>query len=252
MRRLIINADDLGYDPAVDAGLLRAMREGVVRSTTLMVNTPFSAEAARAARGLPVGLHLNLARWRPLSPDFPLSLLSDGAFDEGQAEALPQAVVEAETRAQLARAEQLLERAPTHLDVHKHLHRHGNVLLGIAAVAREKSLPVRALDAPMRAALLARGVLTPDHFLGEAGGEAYWTLPRFLEALAALEPGTTELMCHPGEPPSRVVSGYGAQRKVELETFTSAVARLALARAGIALCDFSALRPQPGLGASSR
>ena len=252
MRRLIINADDLGYDPSVDAGLLRAMHRGVVRSATLMVNTPYSADAARAARGLSVGLHLNLARWRPLSPDFPHSFLSDGAFDERQAGALPQAVVEAETRAQLARAEQLLERPPTHLDVHKHLHRNANVLLGIAAVAREKSLPVRALDAPMRAGLRARGVLTPDHFLGEAGSEAYWTLPRFLEALQALEPGTTELMCHPGEPPSRVVSGYGAQRQVELETFTSAEAQVALARAGVALCDFSALAPHPGVGASSR
>ncbi|HXX29255.1 MAG TPA: ChbG/HpnK family deacetylase, partial [Myxococcaceae bacterium] len=49
MRHLIINADDLGYDPAVDRGLLRAMREGVVSSATLMVNTAFSREAARAA-----------------------------------------------------------------------------------------------------------------------------------------------------------------------------------------------------------
>jgi predicted glycoside hydrolase/deacetylase ChbG (UPF0249 family) len=252
VRRLIINADDLGYDPAVDAGLLRAMRRGVVRSATLMVNTPFSADAAQAAGGLAVGLHLNLARWRPVSPDFPLSLLVDGAFDEGRAGTLPQAAVEAETRAQLARAEQLLGRPPTHLDVHKHLHRNTNVLLGIAAVAREKSLPVRALDAPMRAALRAQGVATPDHFCGEAGSEAYWTLPRFLAALQALEPGTTELMCHPGEPPSQVASGYGVQRRVELETFTSPLAHEALARVGIALCDFSALAPHPAVGASSR
>jgi chitin disaccharide deacetylase len=138
------------------------------------------------------------------------------------------------------------------LDVHKHLHRYANVLLGIATVAQEKSLPVRALDAPMRASLQARGVVTPDHFLGEAGAEAYWTLPRFFEAVLALEPGITELMCHPGEPPSQVVSGYGVQRRVELETFTSPEAAGALARAGVALCDFSALASHPGVGASAR
>lgn len=254
VRQLIINADDLGYDPAVDRGLLRAMRTGLVSSATLMVNAPTSAEAAGAARGLAVGLHLNLARWRPVGARFPPSLLVDGAFVEGRAATLPGEVVEAETRAQLARAETLLGRRPTHLDVHKHLHRHASVLSGVAEVAREAGLPVRALDAGMRAALQAKGVATTQHFVGEAGAEAYWTLARFLEALEALQPGTTEWMCHPGEPPSHLVSGYGAQRAVELATFTSAQARLALERTDVVLCNFETVggRPQPGAGSSTR
>src|SRR5437762_1207638 len=77
-RLLIINADDLGYDPAVTDGILRAMTEGLVTSTTLMVNTPHSAEAAARVRPLAVGLHLNLARWQPLSPAIPVSLLGRG------------------------------------------------------------------------------------------------------------------------------------------------------------------------------
>jgi chitin disaccharide deacetylase len=234
MRRLIINADDLGYDPAVDRGLLRAMRTGLVTSATLMVNTPYSAEAAKAARGLAVGLHLNLSRGRPVSPAWPPSLLGDGAFLETQAPALPQNAVE---------AEQLLGRRPTHLDVHKHLHRHAAVLAGVAHVAQEHSLPVRALDAAMRAALRGWGVATTDFFVGEAGTLAYWTLPRFLFALQALQEGTTELMCHPGEPPSAVVSGYALQRQVELETLTAPEAREALGRAGVVLCDFGVLAP---------
>lgn len=252
MKRLIINADDLGYDPAVDRGLLRAMRTGVVTSATLMVNTPYSAEAAKAAQGLAVGLHLNLARGRPVSAAFAPSLLSDGAFVEARAPSLPEEAVEAETRAQLALAEELLGRRPTHLDVHKHLHRHAPVLAGVAHVAKEQALPVRALDAAMRAALQRRGVLTSDFFVGEAGREAYWTLSRFLAALEALQEGTTELMCHPGEPPSEVVSGYALQRRVELETLTSPEARAALGRAGVVLCDFSVLLAQAEGGPSSR
>jgi predicted glycoside hydrolase/deacetylase ChbG (UPF0249 family) len=243
MRRLIINADDLGYDPAVDRGLLRAMRTGLVTSATLMVNTPSSLEAARAAEGLHVGLHLNLARWSPVGSGFPEEFLSGKAFLEARAGSLPEAVVAEETRAQLARAEALLGRRPTHLDVHKHLHRAPNVLRGVAEVARAEGLPVRALDARMRATLRAQGVATTEHFVGEAGNEAYWTLARFLAALAALEPGTTELMCHPGEPPSQVTSGYGQQRLVELDTFTSALARAALLRTDVELSDFSALAP---------
>ncbi len=253
MRQLIINADDLGYDPAVDRGLLRAMRKGLVSSATLMVNSPRSAEAAEAARGLAVGLHLNLARFCPVSPDFPPGLLKEGAFVEARAASLPSEAVESETRAQLARAEQLLGRRPTHLDVHKHLHRHAAVLAGVAAVAREVSLPVRAVDGEMRAALRASGVATTECFVGEAGALPYWTLVRFLDALQALEPGTTEWMCHPGEPPSQVVSGYGWQREVELLTFTSPEARAALERTDVVLCSFAVLgNRQPGPGSSTR
>ena len=252
-RRLIINADDLGYDPAVDAGLLRTMRQGVVTSATLLVNTPFSRAAAEAAYGLPVGLHLNLARGRPVSPDFPEEFLQEGAFAESLASRLPPWVVEAETKAQLALAEELLGRPVTHLDVHKHLHRQAAVLAGLVAVAAVSRLPVRALDGPMRRTLQAHGLPRPDSFLGEAGSEAYWTLPRFLAAVQGLEPGTSEWMCHPGEPPSQVQSGYAAQRAVELATFTSPEARAALQSAGVELVDFRALSsPQPGAASSSR
>ena len=244
---LIINADDLGYDPAVTRGILQAMREGVVSSTTLMVNLAHSAPAARDARGLAVGLHLNLARGRPTWARFPAALLEDGALSEARAGALPAEVVEAETLAQLAQLEALVGQAATHVDVHKHLHRHPQVLEGLAAAARERGLPVRSLDAPMREALAARGVATNDAFLGDAGAEAYWT-PERLEAELARLPahGVVELMCHPGYRPRTLASGYGAQREVELATFLSPRARQALARAGCVPTDFRVLHGRAG------
>ena len=45
-RRLIVNADDLGYDPAVSEGIVLAMRSGVVTSSTLMVNLPHRVPSA--------------------------------------------------------------------------------------------------------------------------------------------------------------------------------------------------------------
>jgi predicted glycoside hydrolase/deacetylase ChbG (UPF0249 family) len=246
MKQLIVNADDLGYDPAVDRGLLRALREGVVTSATLMVNTPFSADAAREARDLAVGLHLNLARGRPVSGRFPPALLEEGAFAEHRAATLPPEVVEEEARAQLELAGQLLGRSPTHLDVHKHLHRYSSVLEGVARAAKAAALPVRAIDAGMRAVLRTHGVPTTEHFIGEAGAEPWWTLPRFLAAVDALEHGTTELMCHPGEVPSHVRSGYSTQREVELLTVLAPEARAALERAGVVLADFRALHQGAG------
>lgn len=241
-RRLIINADDLGYDPAVSEGIVLAMRSGVVTSTTLMVNLPHSAHGATLARGLAVGLHLNLSRGAPLSPRFPPGLLRTGSFDEGRVGALPPEVVAEEAEAQLVRAEALLGRPPTHLDVHRHLHRAPAVLEGLCHAAAGRGLPVRALDGPMRAKVRAAGIRAPDHFVGEAGGEAYWTETRFLETVTRLAEGTTELMCHPGYPPRETRTSYGLQRAVELATLTSATARRALERAGVALGSFADLR----------
>jgi len=241
-RRLIINADDLGYDPAVTDGILRAMTEGVVTSTTLMVNTPHSTEAAARARPLSVGLHLNLARWKPLSSAIPVTLLGRaGDFVEANAPGLPVEAVKAEALAQLAEAERLLGRLPTHVDVHKHLHTYPNILEGAAAAARERGLPVRSIDAGMRSALERTQVRTPAHFIGEAGHEAYWTLERFRRELEQLPDGVTELMCHPGLAPTHVASGYSQQREVELQTFLHPGARAIVERLDIQLTDFRAV-----------
>ncbi len=43
---IIVTADDLGISPGVTAGILEAHRDGVVRSTSLLVTFPASQEAA--------------------------------------------------------------------------------------------------------------------------------------------------------------------------------------------------------------
>ncbi|MBL8949335.1 MAG: ChbG/HpnK family deacetylase [Myxococcaceae bacterium] len=224
-RALIINADDLGYEPEVTRGIIEAMREGVVSSTTFMVNGPHSAAAAAAAKGLPVGLHLNLARWAKLS--------AKGEWDEAQAAALDAGGAAKETHAQLERFQKLMGRPPTHVDVHKHLHRHAAVLEGVAKAAAQHRLPVRSIDKAMRGALRKLKAATNDHFIGDAvaGGPAYWSLEQLERSLEQLpKSGVIELMCHPGHAPRLIESGYGAQREVELATFTSPSARAWLER----------------------
>src|SRR4051794_23839598 len=108
MRKLILNADDLGYDPAVTRGILESMRNGVGTSATLMVNLPNSRDAAQAAWGLAIGLHLNLARGAPAWSGFPATLLDRGGFVEARAASLPADAVERETLAQLDLAGSLL------------------------------------------------------------------------------------------------------------------------------------------------
>ena len=68
-KRLIINADDLGFSPGVNRGIFRACRECILTSATLAVNMPCAEEAAGeslAISGLGVGIHLNVVRGCPL------------------------------------------------------------------------------------------------------------------------------------------------------------------------------------------
>ncbi len=60
-RRLIVNADDFGASSAVNQAVVRAHREGILTTASLMVNEPGAEEAVALARENPrlgVGLHL--------------------------------------------------------------------------------------------------------------------------------------------------------------------------------------------------
>src|SRR5580658_10488040 len=62
-RRLVVNADDFGLSPSVNQAVVRAYREGILTSASLMVNEPGFDEAVQLARENPklgVGLHLTL------------------------------------------------------------------------------------------------------------------------------------------------------------------------------------------------
>ena len=62
-RRLIVNADDFGRSSSINQAVIRAHREGILTSASLMVNEPAFEEAVALARqnpGLGVGLHLTL------------------------------------------------------------------------------------------------------------------------------------------------------------------------------------------------
>jgi predicted glycoside hydrolase/deacetylase ChbG (UPF0249 family) len=219
VRLLIVNADDLGYDPEIDRGIFEAHARGIVTSTTAMVGTPWAATALRAApAGLGVGLHA------VLDP------------------ALATAQVERALREQLARFEDLRGAPPTHLDGHKHAHAEPAALEAFVRVARERSLPVRAIDGASRATLRAGGVLATDRFIGDAALRPAWTEERLAAAIEALGEGTAELMAHPGYRPSHARTSFGVEREAELAALCATAVRRAVERAGVRLGDYGALR----------
>lgn len=70
-RRLVVNADDFGRSRSINEAVIRAHREGILTSASLMVNEPACAEAVSLARENPklgVGLHLTLLMGRSALP----------------------------------------------------------------------------------------------------------------------------------------------------------------------------------------
>jgi hopanoid biosynthesis associated protein HpnK len=71
IRRLIVNADDFGRSHSINQAVIRAHREGILTTASLMVNEPGFDEAVALARENPklgVGLHLSLACGRSALP----------------------------------------------------------------------------------------------------------------------------------------------------------------------------------------
>jgi hopanoid biosynthesis associated protein HpnK len=71
VRRLIVNADDFGLSHSVNEAVVRAHREGILNSASLMVNEAGFDEAVKLARENPklgVGLHITLLQGHSALP----------------------------------------------------------------------------------------------------------------------------------------------------------------------------------------
>lgn len=251
MRRLIVSADDLGYSAGIDAGILRAHREGIVTAATLMTNAPGAVRAAllvRDAPALDVGVHLVLTYARPVcDPATVPSLVgADGAFVRpcdlvGTARARTEDVLR-EYRAQYARGRELLGRHPSHVDTHHWVQSEPAIFDAYRALARETGAAARSLDAAERVGLRAAGVRTPDRFRRDFYGQAtdLAALLAVLGSIAAEGDAVTELMSHPGEPDAELArrSSYAGQRSRELASLIDPAARARVDQLGLVLSTF--------------
>ncbi|AIS61462.1 carbohydrate deacetylase [Listeria ivanovii] len=81
--KIIFNADDFGISPGAVYGILDSYKRGVVKSTTLLANSPafdLAVEVAKENPGLDIGAHLTLTFGRPILQGLETLTDDDGRF----------------------------------------------------------------------------------------------------------------------------------------------------------------------------
>ncbi len=278
-KQLIVNADDFGFTPDVNQGIVEAHRRGILTATTLMANGAAFDDAVRLARETPsldIGCHLVLISGK--------SLLTGRAYPL-TVPRLAAALARREIRPYeelKAQVEYILDAGirPTHLDTHKHTHLAPPVLDAVARIAEEFGIHWvrRPFDFPMNAlrrrkdpatvpvvvpvvkrltssalgllrrrfhrVLTSHGCRTTDHFAGFQITGRFHTA-QLVDLLAMLPEGSTELMCHPGRC-GEALRGERTRlkesRERELEALIAPEVRVAAERNGVELVGYARLR----------
>ncbi len=150
----IFNADDFGISKGVNAAIVKAHREGILNSASLMINQKYAAEAVKLAKEMPeleMGLHVNLTNEYPAASAQEIPLLVDGhgKLKNGFVNLLllsffkPRQLrlqVEIEMRAQIAKY--LTTGLPLqHLDSHRHVHMIPQIFKTMRKLQKEFEVP---------------------------------------------------------------------------------------------------------------
>lgn len=150
----IFNADDFGISKGVNAAIVKAHREGILNSASLMINQKYAAEAVNLAKEMPeleMGLHVNLTNEYPAASaqEIPLLVDGQGKLKNGFVNLLllsffkPRQLrlqVEIEMRAQIAKY--LTTGLPLqHLDSHRHVHMIPQIFKTMRKLQKEFEVP---------------------------------------------------------------------------------------------------------------
>lgn len=214
-RLLIINADDFGMCHAVNEAVFRALRQGLLRSTTLMVPCPWALHAMHFLADhpeFPFGVHLTVIsdwvdyRWGPLmSKEKVPSLINEKGYFYNFAR-MPEFLaqvrldqLEMEFRAQI---EAVLAAGlkPTHLDWHS-LRIGGRTDISdlMLKLAREYGLALRVAGRSSIEKVQSLGLPASDYdFLDSYLLDPIDKSARYAQMLRELPAGLSEWAVHPG------------------------------------------------------
>lgn len=248
-KRLIINADDYGRTEQVSAGIRSAHLNGIVTSTTAMMNMPgIESGLEKAQKECPhlgLGVHLVLTAGKPVLSVRQVPTLTGGESQFPKASnfikwmsGLELTQIRAEWEAQVQKFIRLTGRKPDHLDSHHHTSYFSRSLFQIMLeIAGELDCAIRPplaeggsdlpLDLPAELGTQPMEFIPtllkqyrprcPDNFYSSFYDTSA-TRENFIQILSRLPVGTSEVMCHPGFSDTELMEGssYNMRREHEL------------------------------------
>jgi chitin disaccharide deacetylase len=261
-RLLILNADDFGMYQAINEATLGTLKEGVVRSTTLMAPCPWALQAMQLLGDNPdiaFGVHLTVIcdlvnyKYGPLTPREKVPSLIDEAGYFYSLERIPEFLalakldeLEVEFRAQIE-AVLSARLKPTHLDWHC-LHSGGradifDMMLGLA---KEYRLALRVAERPLIEKLQSQGLPTDDYdLLDSFRVDTVDKSARYAQMLRDLGVGLSEWAVHPslGNAESQAIDPGGWQvRQTDFDFLISLEARELIRQEGIIVLNYKPLQ----------
>jgi len=265
-KKLIVNADDYGRTPGVSTGIRESYLEGIVTTTTALMNMPSVTNDLVIAKtecpNLSCGVHLNLTGGTPLRPPatIPSLVTFEGRFYNikqliNMFSALDPVQLRDEWRAQI---EAFLNTGLKldHLDSHHHFsYLHEKPFEIMLTLAQEYDVPIRHAPDPSIPGLTGNicindiphllkkyPVRQPDRLYASFTGK-YATIDKLLQLLIDLPLGSSEVMVHPGFVDDELRSGssYNVDRERELAILTDKRVRELIGVYKIVLITFAQL-----------
>jgi hopanoid biosynthesis associated protein HpnK len=279
LKRLIVNADDFGLSAEVNAGIVQAHRDGILRSASLMVAEPAAraaAELARDNRDLDVGLHVVVCQGRSILDGSRLGAVlgASGEFMESPVAAgmryffdrSLRAAMTDELRAQVERHLELVGYL-NHIDGHLNFHVHplfADILVNLAVeykvpcirLPRERVMTTLRLRRDHATRKLVESAIfrtlsrRANRMMSERGlisTDALFGLHQsghlsedyIVGVIDRLRDGTTELYFHPAVDIGGIPPSAAAQ--LEVDILTSPRVHNAIVQNGVELITFADL-----------
>ncbi|MCT4611744.1 MAG: carbohydrate deacetylase [Clostridia bacterium] len=225
--KLIINSDDFGLTKSINKGILQGMKEGIITSTSIMMNMPGAEDAIEIikANNLEnIGIHINLTVGKPLRSDVESLVDETGKFYYrdliGEKSTYEDAKKEMKEQ-----IESFLARGLTldHLDNHHDLYKHKHLMKAMYELAKEYNLPMRTKNGKLKEKAKELGIKTPDFLFEKYMGENI-SVETLKEAVSNKQFEVVEIMTHSGyiDDEAMEITSYNKEREKELATLIEA------------------------------
>ena len=204
MKYLIVNADDFGYSSGVNKGIIKAHIEGIVTSTSVMVDavTAYEAKDLVQYQGLAVGLHFVPSESTPIA---------------------------VELQRQVDKLIAITGKQPSHIDIHKV--REGDIDLKdtVNIYAHANSIPTR---------YSGTAKFISSFFGPHAAGDV--SVAQLKKSISEATEPYNELMCHVGFADEYLLShsSYSTLRENELESVCDNTIKEFINKLGLKLANW--------------